>query len=245
MAALEFLDRGRVFTLIERPAHLKRAGFLIDGSSIPTNFPFRVGSLTPGPGPATDDGYRVTMSREGKPAARVDHGLHLRHSLETERRPIAGHLKRNDQATRSQSERLGQRVPTRRDRQTNDRKPRKGTRGGSGGQSQGRREEASLCSMGEVGPPWGRKWEDAPTCPDGAKGDGMRGRVRVVKSGENLQGSAGRRIRTGIRRIVESRPEALQGVGDGHSTEDPKTMKNFGEGRAVSLERPGGKEVPA
>lgn len=92
---------------------------------------------------------------------------------------------------------------------------------------------------------WGRRWEDAPMRPGGVKGGGMRGKSRHVNSGENLQGSAGRRIRAGIRRIVESRAEALQGVGDGHSTEDLRDTKTFREGRAISLEGPSLEEVPA
>ena len=235
--------RAQSFTLIERTAQFKRADILIDGSSIPTNFPFRVGSLTHRPGRATGSGYGVTTSREGKPvSAMVDHGLHLRHSLETERQQIAGHLRREEhQATRSQSERPGKLVGR---RETNVRKHRKEYHGGYCWQSRGIRE-ASLCSMGEACQPWGRKWEDAPTCPDGVKGDGMPGRVRVVKSGENLHRSVARRIRDGIKPDAESRSEAMQGVGDGRSTEDLKDTITFGEGRAVSLEMLPLEEVPA
>jgi len=228
------------FTLIERTAQLKRAGILIDGSSIPTNFPFRVGSLTHGPRRVTGERYRVTTSREGKPAVMVEEGLHLRHSLETERRQIAGHLRRSDQATRSQSERLGKRAGR---RITNDRKPRKVTPGGYCWQSRGRCEEANLCSMGEACHSRGSKWEQAPADLIGVKGDGMRGRSRTEKSGESLHGPA--RVRAGIRLISENRFDAMQEVGDGHSTEDLGTMKNPGEGRAISLECSGRKEVPA
>ena len=238
---MKTMRRPSCFTLIERTAQLKRAGILMDGSSIPTNFPFRVGSLTHGPRRVTGERYRVTMSREGKPAVMVEEGLHLRHSLETGRQRIAGHLRRSEQATRSQSERLGKRAGR---RITNDRKPRKVTPGGYCWQSRGIRE-ASPCSMGEAGHSRASKWEDAPADLIGVKGDGMCGRSRIVKSGESLHGPVARRVRAGIRSISENRFDAVQEVGDGHSTEDPKTMKNFGEGRAVSLERPGWKEVPA
>ena len=230
------------FTLIESVAQLRRAAFWIDGSSISANFPFRADSLTLRPHPATGVGYGVTTSREGKPAVMVDHGLDLRHSLETGSQRISGHLRRNAQATRSQSERQGKRAGR---RTTNDRKHRKVTPGGYSGQSRGRFRVARTCSMDEACYAWGRRWEDAPMRPGGVKGGGMRGKSRHVNSGENLQGSAGRRIRAGIRRIVESRAEALQGVGDGHSTEDLRDTKTFREGRAISLEGPSLEEVPA
>ena len=241
-----YSKRAMSFTLIERTPS-KSDGYWLGGSPDSANFPFRADSLTLRSHRATDVGYGVTMSREGKPAVMVEEGLHLRHSLETERRQIAGHLRRSDQATRSQSERLGQRVPTRRDRQTNPDvrrdKPRKGTPGGSGWQSQGRREEASPCSMGEACHSRGSKWEHAPADLIGVKGDGMRGRSRTEKSGESLHGPA--RVRAGIRSISENRFDAVQEVGDGHSTEDLGTMTSPGEGRAISLECSGRKEVPA
>jgi hypothetical protein len=235
-------DGSKSFTLIEPTAQLKRAGYLIDGSSISANFPFRADSLTLAAFRATEMNREVTTSREGKPAVRVDDGLHLRHSLETGSQPIAGHLRRSEQATRSQSERLGKRAGR---RITNDRKPRKVTPGGYCWQSQGKSEEANLCSMGEACHSRGSKWESAPADLTGVKGDGMCGRTCSAKSGEGLHGSAFLRIRTGIRLITESRTEAVQDVGDGHSTEDPGTMKNPGEGRAISLESGGWKEVPA
>jgi len=168
--------------------------------------------------------------------------VELRHSLETERRQIAGHLRRSDQATRSQSERLGKRAGR---RITNDRKPRKVTPGGYCWQSRGRCEEANLCSMGEACHSRGSKWEHAPADLIGVKGDGMCGRSCTVKSGESLPGLAETRVRTGIRSISESRPDAEQEVGDGHSTEDLGTMTSPGEGRAISLKGPGREEEPA
>ena len=146
------------FTLIECTAQLKRAGFLIDGSSIPANFPFQAGSLTRVPFRATETKDGVTTSREGKPAVMVDDGLHLRHSLETGSPPIAGHLKRRNGATRSQSERLGKRTG-RRIVMTNVRKHRKATLGEYCWQSQGRREVANRCSIGEACHSRGSKWE--------------------------------------------------------------------------------------
>jgi hypothetical protein len=229
------------FTLIERTPS-KADGYWLGASPNSANFPFRADSLTHGPRRATGERYRVTTSREGKPAVMVEEGLHLRHSLETERRQIAGHLRRSEQATRSQSERLGKRAGR---RETNVRKPRKGTPGGYGWQSRGRCEEANPCSMGEACHSRGSKWEHAPADLTGVKGDGMRGRSRTVKSGESLPGLAETRVRTGIRSNSESRSDAVQEVGDGHSTDDLGIMTTPGEGRAISLKGPGMEEEPA
>ena len=227
------------FTLIERTAQFKRAGFLIDASSISANFPFQADSLTFVPLLVTGAVDEVTMSREGKPAVTVDGGLHLRHSLETGRQQIAGHLKRSNGATRSQSERLGE-LAGRRIVMTNDRKHRKRTPGEDCWQSRGRSEVANHCSIGEACHSRGSKWEDAPAGLTGVKGDGMRGRTCSANSGESLPGSA--RIRSGIRSNSESRVDAMQEVGDGHSTEDLKDTTTFGEGRAISLKCFCGKE---
>jgi len=235
------MSKTRAFTLIERTAQLRRAGFLIDGSSIPANFPFQAGSLTCVPSRVTETKDGVTTSQEGKPAVMVEGGLHLRHSLETGRQQIAGHLKRTNGATRSQSERLGERTG-RRIVMTNDRTHRKEAPGGYYWQSRGRREEASPGSMGEACHSRGSKWKWAPASLTGVKGGGMCGRTCSANSGESLYGSA--RIRSGIRNS-ERRIEAVQAVGDGHSTEDPRTMKSLGEGRAISLKRVGGKEALA
>jgi len=45
-----------------------------------------------------------------------------------------------------------------------------------------------------------------------------------------------RRNRGGIRPEAESRLDAWQGVGDGHSTEEPTDTTTGGEGRVISLE---------
>lgn len=45
-----------------------------------------------------------------------------------------------------------------------------------------------------------------------------------------------RRNRGGIRSKTESRRDACQGVGDGHSTEEPTDTITGGEGRVISLE---------
>ena len=227
----------QLFTLMERTAQFKRADILIDGSSISANFPFRADSLIPIPTRATAARDGVTMSREGKPAVMVDCGLHLRHSPETESQPIAGHLKRNHGATRSQSERPGKFAGC---RMTNDRKHRKVTPGEDCWQSRGRSEVASRCSIGEACHPRGSKWEEAPAGLTGVKGDGMRGKIRSAKSGEVLHGSA--RISLGIRSISENPDEAVQDGGDGRSTQDPRPMTNLGEERAISLKGFGGKE---
>ena len=71
------MKREKGFTLIERTAQFKRAGFLIDASSISANFPFQADSPTLATFPATEEVCGVTMSREGKPAVTVDGGLHL------------------------------------------------------------------------------------------------------------------------------------------------------------------------
>jgi hypothetical protein len=225
--------------LIECTAQLKQAGFLIDGSSISANFPFQADSPTLATSPATEKACGVAKSREGKPAVMVEGGLDLRHSLETGSQRISGHLKRNNGATRSQSERRGK-LAGRRIVMTNDRKHRKRTPGEDSWQSRGRREVANRCSIGEACHSRGSKWEHAPAGLTGVKGDGMRGRTCSAKSGESLHGSA--RIRSGIRSNSESRTDAMQEVGDGHSTEDPRIMTNLGEGRAISLKCFCGKE---
>jgi len=99
--------------------------------------------------------------------------------------------------------------------------------------------------MGEACYSRGSNWEWAPADLTGVKGDGMCGRTRTVKSGESLPGLAETRVRTGIRSISESRFDAEQEVGDGHSTEDLGSMTSPGEGRAISLKGPGLEEEPA
>jgi hypothetical protein len=206
---------------------------MIDASSISANFPFQADSLTLAAFPATEADREVTMSREGKfRSGRVDGGLSLRHSLETGRTRMAGHLTRRTGATQRQSERLGKRTGR---RKTNDRKHRKATPNGYCCQSSGRSEEANRCSIGEACHSRGSKWENALAGLTGVKGDGMCGRVRLAKSGENLSGPGATWERIGIRNKAESRIDAGQEVGDGHSTEDPGTMKSLGEGRAISL----------
>ena len=102
--------------------------------------------------------------------------------------------------------------------------------------------KARFCSMVEAYYSQGSKWEDAPASSDGVKGGGMCGRF-FQSTGEARRGSL--RIRIGIRDEAESRSEALSGVGDGHSTVDPKDNKTFGEERAISLECLCLKEGPA
>jgi len=231
----------RSFTLIERTPS-KAHEYLLGVSPNSANFPFRADSLTLRPHRATGAWNGVTMSREGKPAAMVDEGLSLRHSVETRSERMAGHLRRSYRATRSQSERLGKRAGR---RKTNDCKHRKVTPSSCCWQSWGRRGVASLCSMGEACHLRASKWEDAPAGPTGVKGDGMCGKIRDVNSGESLHGSALGRIRIGISDHGESRPDAVQEVGDGHSTCDPKDNITFGEERAISLEWLCLKEEPA
>ena len=98
-------------------------------------------------------------------------------------------------------------------------------------------------SMDEACHAWRRKWERASMWPDGVKGGGMCGKICRVNSGESLHGPEW--VRIGISDHGESRFDAVQHVGDGHSTEDLKDNRTFGEGRAISLECPGRKEVPA
>lgn len=43
-------------------------------------------------------------------------------------------------------------------------------------------------------------------------------------------------VRGGIRYDAESHTKAMQGVGDGHSTEEPWDNRTHGEGRPISLE---------
>jgi hypothetical protein len=102
----------------------------------------------------------------------------------------------------------------------------------------------SFCSMDETCHATSSKWKHAALRSDGVKGGGMRGKIRVVNSGESLHGPASGRVRNGIS-YCESRTEAVQEVGDGHSTEDPKDNITIGEERAISLECLCLKEVSA
>lgn len=234
------LTKRHAFTLIERTPS-KAHEYWLGASPNSATFPFRADSLTLRPRRATGVWDGVTMSREGKPPVMVDGGLSLRHSVETRSERMAGHLRRGSPATRSQSERPGKRTGR---RLTNDRKHRKATPSANCWQSWGRRRVASLCSIGEARSLWASKWEDAPTGPAGVKGDGMCGRIRDVNSGESLHGSATGRIKIGIS-DGESRPDAVQEVGDGHSTCDLEDNRPFREERAIGLERLRRKEVLA
>ena len=228
------------FTLIERTPS-KADGYWLGASPNSANFPFRADSLTLAPYGATGMCCGVTKSREGKPAAMVDYGLYLRHCPETDGQQIAGHLKRSNVATRSQSERQGKRAGR---RMTNDRKHRKGCHGNYSWQSRGDSRGEPLFdgrSLTTVGKKMGRSTRSL----DGVKGDGMRGRSRLEKSGEDLQGpvayiselpnSERRWVRIGISPKSEIHSNVLQGVGDGHSTENLRDNKTRREERAISL----------
>lgn len=213
-------------------------------------------------------------SREkGSLPEKVDKGLYLRHSLETGRKQIAGHLKQEKQTTCHQSERRGKHTGC---RQTNVRKHRKGATVGIAGRAV-EMNETSLCSMGEVSNRQGRKWEKAPAGNSGVKGGGMCGKFLQVNSGEDLCSSNKRnRVKT-IKGVVPNRKQpkqarltytgpageedmseeklrykvgaespgkAVQGVGDGHISEDTEDRKTSVSGGPLVWKRFRMKEVP-
>jgi len=70
---------------------------------------------------------------------------------------------------------------------------------------------------------------------DGVKGGGMRGRNHTVNSGESLPGRSFCERKLWYKPTGESPGDAVQEVGDGHSTVDWRDSITLCEGRAISL----------
>ncbi len=144
--------------------------------------------------------------------------------------------------THSQSERQGKSAGR---RKTNSRKHRKGTMAEIAGRAMENGYKGEPLFDGRSLVLTGKKMGTSTCEPVGVKGYGMYGKHLRVKSGEDLCGLGETRVRDGIRPDAESHTEAMQGVGDGHSTWDPEDNKTCGEGRPISLESPSMEEVSA
>jgi len=134
----------------------------------------------------------------------------------------------------SQSERQGKHAGC---RMTNDRKHRKACPGGDSWQS---REESRGEPLfdGRSLPAMGKQLGTCTHGLDGVKGGDTHGRNRGAKSGESLSGSAPVADKGRYKPRGESRPNARQEVGDGHSSADGGDSTTPPEQRAISLDVP-------
>jgi len=161
-----------------------------------------------------------------------EHGLHLRHWLETASELIAGRLPEDDNRwTRNQSERRGKFAGR---RQTNDRR---------------HRESAPTFIAGRVGISGGRtyvRWVKPVTAEEENGNEHSvarrcKRRRHVKRVSSSNWGGPTRFIGTipmiscGIRRKAESHSDVEKGVGDGHSSEEGVGQHNPAERRAISL----------
>lgn len=197
-------------------------------SANPANFPVRAGSLTNDPSgrPEETRGDKVvskesiakaisTRVRETCPVGLVETG--------------------------SQSERRGKRAGC---RKTNIRKHRKGCRGGHSWQSRGESSGEPLFD-GRSLADMGKQLETCTPVLDGVKEGGMRGPIHGFNSGESLHGSVHAADKARYKPSGESRAEAMQEVGDGHSTVYRVDNTTAWEGRAISLKTSKLTEGPA
>ena len=91
----------------------------------------------------------------------------------------------------------------------------------------------------------GKQLEACTRVLDGVKGGGMRGSVHAFNSGESLHGSAVAADQARYKPSGESRADAVQEVGDGHSTVDRADSITARKGRAISLNASKLSEEPA
>jgi hypothetical protein len=233
LSAFSSCGRRPAFTLIERVPSRRLGRLLIDGSSIPANFPFRAGSLIHVPHRATGASGGVTKSPEGNRTVRADEW----HAPEA--------LSGNGQTTDCMTPKtagvagLGASPGGEANAQAVGRRTTasivKGATADIAGRAVVIREGEPVLDGRSPLPP-GKQMGTSTRGTDGVKGGGMRGRASRAKSGENLSGPAATPVRSGISRAGENQPEAGQGVGDGHSTvTDLRGSKTCGQGRAISL----------
>jgi len=127
---------------------------------------------------------------------------------------------------------------------TNNRKHRKVCRGGNRWQSHGDSRGEPLFD-GRSRIDTRKQLEVCTRVLDGVKGGGMRGQIHVFNSGESLCGSVLAADKARYKPHGESRADAKQDVGDGHSTTDRADSITAWKGRAISLKTSKLSEEPA
>jgi hypothetical protein len=91
----------------------------------------------------------------------------------------------------------------------------------------------------------GKQLETCTRGLDGVKGGGMRTQVLEFNSGESLHGSVRAADKARYKPSGEGRVDAMQEVGDGHSTEGRADNTTAGQERAISLKTSKLSEEPA